>query len=71
MGDPQAGGAYGDRGARGGPQVAASVGITRARVSQIERGDIHNLETMRTYAEALGARITVTIEYGDRTVGAA
>ncbi|MCW2874425.1 helix-turn-helix transcriptional regulator [Actinacidiphila oryziradicis] len=52
-------------------QVAASVGITQARVSQIERGEIHNLETMRTYAAALGAKITVSIEYGDRTIGAA
>ena len=52
-------------------QVAASVGISQARVSQIERGEIHNLETMRTYAAALGARITVSIEYGDRTIGAA
>ncbi|MER6356273.1 helix-turn-helix transcriptional regulator [Streptomyces sp. NPDC001634] len=52
-------------------QVAATVGISQARVSQIERGEIHNLETMRTYAAALGARITVSIEYGDRTIGAA
>lgn len=52
-------------------QVAASVGISQARVSQIERGEIHNLETMRTYAAALGARITVSIEYGNRTIGAA
>jgi hypothetical protein len=47
------------------------VGISQARVSQIERGEIHNLETMRTYASALGARITVTIEYGDRKAGGA
>lgn len=52
-------------------QVAKLLGISQARVSQIERGEIHHLETMRSYAEALGARITVTIEYGDRTVGAA
>ncbi|EFL40171.1 helix-turn-helix domain-containing protein [Streptomyces griseoflavus] len=52
-------------------QVAASVGISQARVSQIERGEIHNLETMRAYAEALGARITVTIEYGGPSAGAA
>ncbi|MHB9858305.1 helix-turn-helix domain-containing protein [Streptomyces sp. YIM S03343] len=52
-------------------EVAASVGISQARVSQIERGEIHNLETMRTYAAALGARLTVSIEYGDRTTGAA
>ena len=49
----------------------AAVGISRAGVSQIERGGIHDLEIMRAYAEALGAGITVTIEYGDRTAGAA
>ncbi|MFF9217498.1 helix-turn-helix transcriptional regulator [Streptomyces viridosporus] len=48
----------------------AAVGVSRAGVSQIERGEIHDLETMRAYAEALGAGITVTIEYGDRTAGA-
>ncbi|WP_032766999.1 helix-turn-helix domain-containing protein [Streptomyces sp. CNS654] len=52
-------------------QVAKSVGISQARVSQIERGEIHNLESMRTYAAALGARIKVSIEYGDRTAGVA
>lgn len=51
--------------------MAEAVGISQARVSQIERGEIHNLETMRTYASALGAKITVSIEYGDRIVGAA
>ncbi|MDT0381285.1 hypothetical protein RM572_21235 [Streptomyces sp. DSM 42041] len=45
--------------------------ISQARVSQVERGEIHNLETMRSYAAALGARITVSIEYGDRRLGAA
>ncbi|WP_267129484.1 hypothetical protein [Streptomyces alkaliterrae] len=40
-------------------------------MSQSERGEIHNLETMRAYADALGARITPAIEYGDRTIGAA
>ncbi|WP_404815397.1 helix-turn-helix domain-containing protein [Streptomyces thermolineatus] len=52
-------------------QAGASLGISQARVSQIENGEIHNLETMRTYAAALGARITVSIEYGDRIIGAA
>ncbi|MER7397609.1 helix-turn-helix transcriptional regulator [Streptomyces sp. NPDC000151] len=52
-------------------QIAAAVGVSQARVSQIERGEIHNLETMRTYAAALGARITLSIEYGDRVIGAA
>lgn len=52
-------------------QVAESLGISQARVSQIERGEIHDLETMRTYVRALGAKITVCVEYGDRVVGAA
>ncbi|WP_405700487.1 helix-turn-helix transcriptional regulator [Streptomyces sp. NBC_01383] len=52
-------------------QVAEAVGISQAWVSQIERGEIHNLEIMRTYASALGAKITFSIEYGDRIVGAA
>ncbi len=51
-------------------QVAAQANISQARVSQIERGEIHNLETMRTYAAALGARIAVSIEYDDRVIGA-
>ncbi|WAL96836.1 helix-turn-helix domain-containing protein [Streptomyces sp. Je 1-369] len=51
--------------------VAKAVGISQARVSQVERGEIHNLETMRSYAAALGARLTVSIEYGDRVGGAA
>ncbi|WP_424211242.1 helix-turn-helix domain-containing protein [Streptomyces sp. BI20] len=51
--------------------VAEAVGISQARVSQIERGEIHNLETMRSYAAALGARVVVSLEYGDRTIGAA
>lgn len=52
-------------------QVAASLGISQARVSQVERGQIHNLATMRAYAAALGAKITLSIEYGDRTIVAA
>ncbi|MFF4044637.1 hypothetical protein [Streptomyces sp. NPDC001816] len=36
------------------------MGISHARVSQIERGEIHNLETMRAYAEALGAACTAS-----------
>jgi len=52
-------------------QVAASLGISQARVSQIERGEVHNLETMQTYAAGLGAKLTLTLEYQGRTFGAA
>lgn len=52
-------------------QVAASLGISQARVSQIERGEVHSLETMQTYAAGLGAKLTLTLEYQGRTFGAA
>ncbi|GAB2798259.1 helix-turn-helix domain-containing protein [Streptomyces daliensis] len=52
-------------------QVAASLGISQARVSQVERGEIHQLETMCTYAAALGAKVTLALEYEGRVIGAA
>ncbi|MGD6742421.1 helix-turn-helix domain-containing protein [Streptomyces sp. BH106] len=44
-------------------QVAAAAGISRLWAAQIEAGEILDLETMQLYASALGARITVTVEY--------
>jgi DNA-binding XRE family transcriptional regulator len=52
-------------------QVAARLGMSQARVSQVEHGEIHNLDTMRAYAAALGARITLHLEYDDKTIAAA
>ncbi|MGP3968417.1 helix-turn-helix domain-containing protein [Streptomyces sp. 6N223] len=54
-----------------GSQVAAKLGMSLARVSQIEHGEIHNLDTMRTYAAALGARITLRLEYDEEAIAAA
>ncbi|WP_093908681.1 helix-turn-helix domain-containing protein [Streptomyces sp. cf386] len=40
-------------------QAAVAADLFPTWVSQIEDGEIHDLETMRAYARALGTRITV------------
>ncbi|MGW9209573.1 helix-turn-helix domain-containing protein [Embleya sp. NPDC055664] len=48
-------------------EVAAVLGVSQARVSQIETGDPEamELETLRSYAAALGGRLDVTVDIGD------
>jgi transcriptional regulator with XRE-family HTH domain len=50
--------------------VAAALGVSPSRISQIENGDIEamELETLRAYASALGGRIDVTISVGPRSI---
>ncbi|MFJ9174494.1 helix-turn-helix domain-containing protein [Streptomyces sp. NPDC102360] len=47
-------------------QAAATAGISRLWAAQIEGGEILDLETMELYAQVLGARVTVTVEYEPR-----
>ncbi|GHE45291.1 hypothetical protein GCM10017673_54250 [Streptosporangium violaceochromogenes] len=51
-------------------EVAAALGISQSRVSQIENGDLDamELETLRAYAAALGGRVEVTISVGPHSV---
>ncbi|AWS45633.1 helix-turn-helix transcriptional regulator [Streptosporangium sp. 'caverna'] len=51
-------------------EVAAALGISRSRVSQIENGDpdAMELETLRAYAAALGGHVEVTISVGPHPV---
>lgn len=51
-------------------EVAAALGISQARVSQIENGDLESmeLETIRAYAAALGGHVDVTISVGPHSV---
>jgi DNA-binding XRE family transcriptional regulator len=51
-------------------EVAAALGVSQSRISQIENGDLEamELETLRAYAAALGGRIEVTISVGPRSV---
>ncbi|MGC0423189.1 helix-turn-helix domain-containing protein [Embleya sp. AB8] len=48
-------------------EVAAVLGVSQARVSQIETGDLDamELETLRSYAAALGGRLEVAVNIGD------
>jgi transcriptional regulator with XRE-family HTH domain len=49
-------------------QVAAAMGISQARVSQIEHGKITELDAVRAYIEALGGTVDVMARVGDWTV---
>jgi hypothetical protein len=44
-------------------EVAAAAGLSRLWAAQIERCEILDLETTVTYARALGARLTICLEY--------
>ena len=48
-------------------QVAASMGVTAGRVSQIENGDldVNEVATLARYAQALGAKLRIILDYGN------
>lgn len=48
-------------------QVAARMGINQKRISAIElRGISHiNIKTLERYANALGGKLRITMEFGD------
>ncbi|ORT61749.1 helix-turn-helix domain-containing protein [Streptomyces sp. CB03238] len=48
--------------------VAASLGVSQARVSQIEHGQVDSLDVLRAYAAALGGEVSVVVRRGDVTV---
>lgn len=45
--------------------VAAHMGVTVGRVSQIESGAVSGLDVLERYAQALGGRLTVSIDFPD------
>lgn len=51
-------------------ELADLMGVTQSRVSQIEKGDLRNtqLGTLESYVEALGGRLRVVADFGDRSV---
>lgn len=51
-------------------RLAECMHVSQARVSTIERGDIGHAElgTLQSYVEALGGRLTVVAEFGDRAI---
>ncbi|MER6946916.1 helix-turn-helix transcriptional regulator [Nonomuraea sp. NPDC000554] len=51
-------------------EIAATLGVSQSRISQIENGDLDamELETLRAYAAALGGHVDVTISVGPHSV---
>src|SRR5690349_1302057 len=53
---------------QGQKQIAAAMGVSVARVSQIEHGEVTSFEVIARYVEALGGRPDLVADFGDRTV---
>jgi DNA-directed RNA polymerase specialized sigma subunit len=49
-------------------QVAAVMGVSQARVSQIEHGKVTEVDAIRGYVEVLGGTVDVVARVGDWTV---
>ncbi|WP_125776434.1 helix-turn-helix domain-containing protein [Antribacter gilvus] len=45
--------------------VADRMGITKSRVSQIERGEVSTFAVVTRYVEALGGTVQITAVFGD------
>ncbi|MGH3302671.1 MAG: helix-turn-helix domain-containing protein [Streptosporangiaceae bacterium] len=48
--------------------VAAAMGLSVGRVSQIERGGVTSVEVLGRYADAAGGRLRVVIDFGDELI---
>ena len=48
--------------------LAGTLGVSSARISQIEHGDVTSFEVIARYVEALGGRLDLVADFGDRTV---
>jgi ribosome-binding protein aMBF1 (putative translation factor) len=48
--------------------IASAMGVSVARVSQIEHGEVTSFEVIARYVEALGGRLDLVADFGDRTV---
>ncbi|MFB8006495.1 helix-turn-helix domain-containing protein [Nocardia sp. NPDC056000] len=51
-------------------QIAERMGVTKGRVSQIERGHIAGYELLARYATALGGRLRQAIQFDDGEIAA-
>ncbi|MFB4319604.1 helix-turn-helix domain-containing protein [Actinomadura sp. 21ATH] len=48
--------------------VAAAMGVSIARVSQIEHGEVTSIEVIARYVEALGGTLGLVADFGDHIV---
>jgi DNA-binding XRE family transcriptional regulator len=46
-------------------QVAERMGVTKSRVSQIERGEVSTIEAVARYVQAVGGHIQISAVFGD------
>ncbi|KJS55290.1 XRE family transcriptional regulator [Streptomyces rubellomurinus subsp. indigoferus] len=49
-------------------EVANLMGVSQARVSQIEHGQVDSLDNLRAYAAAIGGEVEVSVRQGERTI---
>jgi DNA-binding XRE family transcriptional regulator len=48
-------------------QVAETLGVSQARISKIEHGEISGIDVIRAYITALGGTLDIVVTLGDRT----
>jgi DNA-binding XRE family transcriptional regulator len=48
-------------------EVARLMGVTKGRVSQIERGEVFTVEVVGRYIQALGGELRLLADFGDHT----
>lgn len=46
-------------------EVAERMGVTKSRISQIERGEISTIDVIARYVRALGGQIKISAVFGD------
>jgi DNA-binding XRE family transcriptional regulator len=45
--------------------VAERMGVTKSRISQIERGEVSTIEAVARYVQAIGVHIQISAVFGD------
>lgn len=48
--------------------LAAGMGVSIARISQIEHGEVTSIEVIARYVEALGGHLDLVADFGDHTM---
>jgi DNA-binding XRE family transcriptional regulator len=46
-------------------EVAERMGVTKSRVSQVERGEVSTIEAVARYVQAIGGHIQISAVFGD------
>ncbi|SRR5712691_5789765 len=49
-------------------EIAAAMGVSVARVSRIEHGEVSSFEVIARYIEAPGGRLDLVADFGDMTI---